>query len=255
MTDRGYTASELLTILSARELKNGQVVFAGIGIPLLAATLAQRLDCPELTILFEGGVIGAFIEPGKLPPSTNDQRCTKRANMVLGSTEVLLLLQRGYVDIGFMGGAQIDQYGNLNSSFIGDPDHPSVRLPGTGGGNDISSLAAMIVAMKHEKRRFVEKVDFVTSPGWLDGGGSRAAKGLPAGGMYRVVTDLAVFGFDEGSRRMKVLSLNPGVSRETVQDNTGFELVFDEDMAATKVPTVREIEALRTLDPDRLFTA
>jgi len=103
-----HTAAELLTILSARQLSDGQVVFAGVGIPLLAATLAQRLRCPGLTILFEGGVIGAFIEPGKLPPSTNDQRCTKRANMVLGSAEVLLLLQRGYVDVGFMGGAQID---------------------------------------------------------------------------------------------------------------------------------------------------
>ena len=143
------------------------MVFAGVGIPLLAATLAQRLHCPGLTILFEGGVIGAFIEPGKLPPSTNDQRCTARANMVLGSADVLLLLQRGYVDIGFMGGAQIDQYGNLNSSFIGDPKKPKTRLPGTGGGNDISSLTNMIVAMKHEKRRFVENVDFITSPGWM----------------------------------------------------------------------------------------
>jgi glutaconate CoA-transferase subunit B len=256
MTDaRQHTAAELLTVLSARELRNGQVVFAGIGIPLLAATLAQRLDCPELTILFEGGVIGAFIEPGKLPPSTNDQRCTKRANMVLGSTEVLLLLQRGYVDIGFMGGAQIDQYGNLNSSFIGDPDKPSVRLPGTGGGNDISSLASMIVAMKHEKRRFVEKVDFVTSPGWLRGGKSRAESGLAAGGMYRVVTDLAVFGFDEKTRRMKVLSLNPGVDRQTVQANTGFELMFDDDLGMTSPPTARELAELRILDPDRLFTA
>ena len=148
-------------------------MFAGVGIPLLAATLAQRLHCPGLTILFEGGVIGAFIEPGKLPPSTNDQRCTKRANMVLGSAEVLLLLQRGYVDVGFMGGAQIDQYGNLNSSFIGDPANPKTRLPGTGGGNDIASLTQMIVAMKHEKRRFVEQVDFVTSPGFLRGGDTR----------------------------------------------------------------------------------
>jgi glutaconate CoA-transferase subunit B len=256
MTDpRQHTASELLTVLSARELKNGQVVFAGIGIPLLAATLAQRLDCPELTILFEGGVIGAFIEPGKLPPSTNDQRCTKRANMVLGSTEVLLLLQRGYVDIGFMGGAQIDQFGNLNSSFIGDPAKPAVRLPGTGGGNDISSLASMIVAMKHEKRRFVENVDFITSPGWLKGGPSRAESGLAAGGMHRVVTDLAVFGFDEKTRRMKVLSLNPGVTRDAVQENTGFELLFDDDVGMTSPPTPRELDALRTLDPDRLFTA
>ena len=120
-----YTASEMLAMLSARQLRDGQVVFAGVGIPLLAATLAQRLRCPGLTILFEGGVIGAFVEPGKLPPSTNDQRCTKRANMVLGSADVLLLLQRGYVDVGFMGGAQIDQFGNLNSSFIGDPAKPT----------------------------------------------------------------------------------------------------------------------------------
>ena len=252
---RNYTAAELLTVLSARELKNGQVVFAGVGIPLLAATLAQRLDCPGLTILFEGGVIGAFIEPGKLPPSTNDQRCTRRANMVLGSAEVLLLLQRGYVDVGFMGGAQIDQFGNLNSSFIGDPAAPKTRLPGTGGGNDISSLAQMIVAMKHEKRRFVEHVDFVTSPGWIAGRDSRRDSGLPTGGMHRVVTELAIFGFDERTRRMKVLALNPGVTREQVQDNTGFRLAFDDPLGTTAPPTATEIGVLRELDPERLYTA
>ena len=250
-----YTAGELLTILSARQLKDGQVVFAGVGIPLLAATLAQRLRCPGLTILFEGGVIGAFIEPGKLPPSTNDQRCTRRANMVLGSAEVLLLLQRGYVDVGFMGGAQIDQYGNLNSSFIGDPKHPKTRLPGTGGGNDISSLAEMIVAMKHEKRRFVENVDFVTSPGWLRGGDTRRQSGLPNGGMFRVVTDLAVFGFDEKTRRMKLIALNPGVTRDQVQDNTGFRLEFDHDTGVTEPPTDHELTVLRELDPERLYIA
>src|ERR1700686_1686223 len=175
---QGHTAAELLTILSARQLCDGQIVFAGVGIPLLAATLAQGLHCPGLTILFEGGVIGPVIEPGKLPPSTNEQRCTKRANMVLSSTDVLLLLKRGYVDVGFMGGAQIDQYGNLNSSFIGDPVRPKTRLPGTGGGNDIASLAQMIVAMKHEKRRFVSRVDFVTSPGFLRGGSTRRDSGL-----------------------------------------------------------------------------
>ena len=250
-----HTASELLAILASRQLKEGQVVFAGIGVPLLAATLAQRLRCPGLTILFEGGVIGAFVEPGKLPPSTNDQRCTKRANMVLGSAEVLLLLQRGYVDVGFMGGAQIDQYGNLNSSFIGDPEHPKTRLPGTGGGNDISSLTNMIVAMKHEKRRFVEKVDFITSPGFIRGGKTRAESGLPQGGMFRVVTELAVFSFDDETKRMKVLALNPGVTREQVQDNTGFELMFDEKMDVTEPPTDHELTTLRMLDPDRLFTA
>lgn len=252
---RNYTASELLAILSARELRNGQVVFAGVGIPLLAATLAQRLDCPGLTILFEGGVIGAFIEPGKLPPSTNDQRCTKRANMVLGSAEVLLLLQRGYVDVGFMGGAQIDQFGNLNSSFIGDPQRPTTRLPGTGGGNDISSLAQMIVAMRHERRRFVEHVDFITSPGWIEGDDSRRESGLSTGGMHRVVTDLGVFGFEEGTRRMKVLALNPGVTPEQVQDNTGFTLAFADDLGTTPPPSAKELATLRALDPERLYTA
>jgi glutaconate CoA-transferase subunit B len=250
-----HTASEMLAILAARQLKDGQVVFAGVGAPLLACTLAQRLRCPGLTILFEGGVIGAFVEPGKLPPSTNDQRCTKRANMVLGSAEVLLLLQRGYVDIGFMGGAQIDQYGNLNSSFIGDPAAPKTRLPGTGGGNDISSLTNMIVAMKHEKRRFVEKVDFITSPGFLRGRRTRAESGLLAGGMFRVITELAIFGFDDESRRMTVLALNPGVSRDEVQDNTGFPLEFHDRVAVTEPPSNHELETLRLLDPDRLFTS
>jgi glutaconate CoA-transferase, subunit B len=252
---RNYSASELLAVMAGRLLEDGQVVFAGVGIPLLAATLAQRLHGPGLTILFEGGTIGAFVEPGQLPPSTNEQRCTRRANMVLGSTDVLLLLQRGYVDIGFMGGAQIDQFGNLNSSFIGDAENPTTRLPGTGGGNDISSLTQMIVAMKHEKRRFVEKVDFITSPGFIEGGTSRRDRGLPAGGMYRVVTDLAVMGFDEASRRMKVLALHPGVSLEEVRDNTGFPLLVTDEVGTTEPPSERELEVLRHLDPDKLYIA
>ena len=250
-----YTASELLAVMSARLLRDGQVVFAGVGIPLLAATLAQRLHAPGLSILFEGGTIGAFVEPGKLPPSTNEQRCTRRANMVLSSTDVLLLLQRGYVDIGFMGGAQIDQFGNLNSSLIGDPQRPTSRLPGTGGGNDIASLTQMIVAMKHEKRRFVQTVDFVTSPGFLTGDDSRRNAGLIAGGMYRVVTDLGMLGFDEGSKRMKLLAVHPGVTAEQVQQNTGFDLLIAAALPVTDPPTKDELAVLRHLDPDRLYTA
>src|SRR5258706_1139732 len=196
-----FTASELLAVMASRLLKDGQIVFAGIGIPLLAATLAQRNSAAHLAILFEVGTIGPFIVPGELPASTNEQRCTRRANMVMPITDVLLLLQRGYVDIGFMGGAQIDRFGNLNSSFIGDSEHPKIRLPGTGGGNDISSLTSMIVAMKHEKRRFVADVDFITSPGWIKGRRSRAERGLPQGGMWRVVTDLAIMGVCGGSPR------------------------------------------------------
>lgn len=253
--DRTYTASELLAIMSARLLEDGQIVFAGVGIPLLAATLAQRLQAPGLTILFEGGTIGPFIVPGELPPSTNEQRCTRRANMLLGITDILLLLQRGYVDIGFMGGAQIDQYGNLNSSYIGDADAPAIRLPGTGGGNDISSLTQMIVAMKHEKRRFVEQVDFVTSPGFLHGGDSRRDAGLSAGGMYKVVTDLAILGFADDDKRMRIEALHPGVSVEQVQANTGFPLKIDAPVANTEAPTARELAVLRELDPQRLYTA
>lgn len=256
MTDKpACTASELLAVMSARLLNDGQIVFAGVGIPLLAVTLAQRLHAPSLTILFEGGVIGPFIEPGKLPPSTNEQRCTRKANMVLPITDVLLLLQRGYIDIGFMGGAQIDRYGNLNSSFIGDPDKPKIRLPGTGGGNDISSLANMIVAMKHEKRRFVAEVDFVTSPGFLTGGTSRIDAGLVTGGMFRVVTDLALIGFDSESRQMSVLALHEGVTREQVLDNTGFDLAFDDTLAETDPPSSDELAVLRELDPEQLYTA
>ncbi|MBV8122341.1 MAG: 3-oxoadipate--succinyl-CoA transferase subunit B [Alphaproteobacteria bacterium] len=250
-----YTASELLAVMSARLLRDGQVVFAGVGIPLLAASLAQRLHAPGLTILFEGGTIGAYVEPGRLPPSTNEQRCTRRANMVLSSTDVLLLLQRGYVDVGFMGGAQIDQYGNLNSSFIGSPQQPATRLPGSGGGNDIASLTEMIVAMKQEKRRFVERVDFVTSPGFLSGGTSRCQAGLVAGGMFRVVTDLGLLGFDEVSKRMTLLALHPGVTVEQVQANTGFELLLASDLAVTDPPAENELRVLRDLDPDRLYTA
>jgi len=255
MTDGdNYTASELLAVMSARILDDGNVVFAGVGVPLLAATLAQRLHAPGLTILFEGGVIGPFVVPGELPPSTNEQRCTRRANMVLPITDVLLLLQRGYVDVGFMGGAQIDKFGNLNSSFIGDTAHPRIRLPGTGGGNDISSLTQMIVTMKHEKRRFVEKVDFITSPGFITGGASRAGAGLPTGGMFKVVTDLAMLGFDGVTREMKVEALHPGVSLDQVRDNTGFD-IETQQVEATEPPSRRELAVLRELDPDRLYIA
>ena len=250
-----YTASELLAVASGRLLEDGQTVFAGVGIPLLAATLAQRLHGPGLTILFEGGTLGPFVVPGELPPSTNEQRCTRRANMLLSITDVLLLLQRGYVDVGFMGGAQIDRYGNLNSSFIGDPTDPAIRLPGTGGGNDISSLTQMIVAIKHEKRRFVDKVDFITSPGFLGGGSTRADSGLTTGGMYRVVTDLAILDFDDETREMKISALHPGVTAEQVRDNTGFDIRIDDDVETTEPPSKVELDVLRHLDPEKLYIA
>lgn len=250
-----WTTSELLAVMASRALADGQIVFAGVGVPLLAATLAQRLHAPGLTILFEGGVIGPFIVPGELPPSTNEQRCTRRANMVCPIIDVLLLLQRGFVDVGFLGGAEIDQYGNINTSFIGAPDHPKIRLPGTGGGNDIASNARVIVAMKHEKRRFVEKVQFVTSPGYLAGGTSRRAAGLLAGGPEVVITDLAELGFDPETKRMRIEALNPGVSVEEVQAKTGFPIAPAPRLGATEPPSERELATLRELDPERLYIA
>ena len=242
--------------MAARLLKDGQIVFAGVGIPLLAATLAQRNFAPHLTILFEGGTIGPFIVPGELPPSTNEQRCTRRANMVLPITDVLLLLQRGYVDVGFMGGAQIDRFGNLNSSFIGDADNPKIRLPGTGGGNDISSLTNMIVAMKHEKRRFVADVDFITSPGWIKGrrtrARERACRRAACGASSPIWPSWAS---TRRRREMKVLALHQGVTREQVQDNTGFKLLFDKKVETAEPPRKDELEVLRELDPERLYTA
>jgi glutaconate CoA-transferase subunit B len=254
LTERPFaTSAEVLAVYSARALTNGQVVFAGVGTPLLAASLAQRLDCPDLTILFEGGVIGAYVEDGKLPPSTNDQRCTKLSNMILGSSEVMLLMQRGYVDLGFLGGAQIDQFGNLNSSFIGDTAKPKVRLPGSGGANDIASLTEFIVSIRHERRRFVPHVDFITTPGYVAGGDSRNTSGLPYGGCRCVITDLGILGFDPVSRRMTVEALHAGVTLEEMQDNTGFDLMVSDELQTTEPVNEQELAILRRLDPDKIF--
>jgi len=255
MTKPNYNTAEMVCIMSARFLEDGKIVFGGAGMPLISCILAQKLHAPRLTILFEGGVIGPHVEVGKMPPSTNEQRAARRANMLLSITDILLLQQRGYVDYGFLGGAQIDQYGNLNSSFIGDADNPTVRLPGTGGANDIASLASKIlVAMHHEKKRFVKKVDFVTTPGYLNGGDTREKAGLIAGGAYKVITHLGIFGFDEKTRRMRLETLHPGATVEEVKDRTGFDLLIPDKIQYTKPPTAEELRVLRELDPDQRYT-
>ena len=255
MTDPNYNTAELVAIMSARFLEDGKIVFGGAGMPLISCILAQKTHAPRLTILFEGGVIGPHVQAGKLPPSTNEQRAARRANMLMPITDILLLQQRGYVDYGFLGGAQIDQYGNLNSSFIGDPGNPKVRLPGTGGANDIASLASKIlVAMHHEKKRFVKKVDFITTPGYLSGGDSREKAGMPVGGTYKVITHLGIFGFDEKTRRMRLDGLHPGATVEEVKDRTGFDLLIPDKIQHTKPPTAEDLRILRELDPDQRYT-
>lgn len=249
----GHNAPELICVMSARILRNGNVVFGGAGLPLISAILAQNTHAPQLTILFEGGVIGPRVLPGKLPPSTNEARCAWQASKLLSITDVLLLMQRGYVDYGFLGGAQIDRHGNLNSSYIGDPDRPVVRLPGSGGANDIASMTRVLVAMRHERRRFVKRVDFVTSPGHLGGDGSRRAAGLLAGGIHLVITDLGLLDFEPRTGRMRVKALHPGVSAEEIREKTGFELVVPKKVPRTKPPTARELAILRALDPERRY--
>ena len=247
--------AELLAVMAARQLRDDTTVFAGVGVPLLAAALAKRRHAPRLTLVIEGGIIGPEIAPGRLPVSTNEMRAARRASMLPGITDAFLFAQRGFVDVGFMGGAQIDRYGNINTSVLGaDYWKPKVRLPGTGGANDIASLCReVIIVTAHEKRRFVERVDFVTSPAWLAGDGSRKRAGLLFGGVSRVVTTLGILGFDAETRRMRIEATHPGVSVEDIRANTGFELGTVPTVTVTDPPSDDELATLRALDPERRF--
>ncbi len=253
MTD--VNAAELLAVMASRQLCDDTTVFAGVGVPLLAAALAKQRHAPRLTMVIEGGIIGPQIAPGRLPVSTNEMRAGHRATMLPGITDAFLFAQRGFVDVGFMGGAQIDPYGNINTSAIGgDYWKPKVRLPGTGGANDIASLCReVIIVTPHEKRRFIERVDFITSPSWLEGDDSRRRAGLLFGGVSRVVTTLGLFGFDPATRRMRIEATHPGVSIDVIRVQTGFELGVAPEVTVTEPPTAEELAMLRALDPERRF--
>lgn len=247
-----YTDSELLCVMASRRLRDDMSVFAGVGLPLLSVALAKKTHAPNLIMVVEGGVIGAEVIPGRLPISTNEMRLAHRAMMLPGITETFLFAQRGYLDVGFMGCAQIDRFGNVNTSIIGPIDRPKVRLPGTGGANDIISLCReTVVVTMHEKRRFVPRVDFITSPGFLEGGESRKDAGLHFGKVSQVMTNLGLFGFDERTRAMRVEAVHPGVSLDTVREATGFELLVPDKVPETVPPTETELEVLRGLDPER----
>ncbi|MQA93715.1 MAG: CoA-transferase [Streptosporangiales bacterium] len=231
-------------------LEDGRVIFAGVGMPLVASAAAKRSHAPNLTVVLEGGIIGPEIAPGRLPISTNDVRASRGAAMLTTITDIFLYAQRGYFDYGFLGAAQIDRYGNINTSVIGDRAKPTVRLPGTGGANDIASLCnEVLVVTQHEPRRFVEKVDFVTSPGHLTGDGSRQRAGLISRGPTRVVTDLALLDFDD-SGHMRLRALQPGVTVADVAARTGFELPVHPEVYELPPPGEEILLALRELDPD-----
>ena len=215
--------------------------------------LAQRTHAPRLTILFEAG--GVAPQLPTMPISVGDSRTFHRAAMATSMADVMEACQRGMVDYTFLGGAQIDAYGNLNSTMIGkDYARPKVRFPGSGGANDLASLCwRILVVTHHDPRRFVETLDFLTTPGYLTGPGAREAAGLPAGGgPYRVITDLAVMGYDEQTKRMQVRSLHPGVTMEQVRAATRFEMAVREPLIVTPAPTPAELHILREeVDPHR----
>ncbi|WP_202911378.1 CoA-transferase subunit beta [Segeticoccus rhizosphaerae] len=248
ITTTGARPDEVMTISASRLLEDDKVMFAGIGQPLLAAGLARRRQAPGLTVILEGGMIGVQLLPGEFPASTNEMRAAVGAEMLTSATDIFLMAQRGFFDYGFIGVGQIDRYGNVNTSLIGAHDQPSVRLPGPGGANDIASMCNQtLIVTSHEPRRFVERVDYITSPGYLEGGNSRAEAGLLHGGPSFVVTDLALMDFEPESRRMRLRGLQPGVSVEDVQNATGFQLLVAEELDALDPVNAEELAILRQL--------
>lgn len=244
-----YSSLEMMAVAGARELRDGEVAFVGTGLPMLSAMLAQYTHAPGLVCLYESGYVGCHnIHTARL---VGDIRLMYGLDMAASMVDVLGFLQSGRVDVGFIGGAQVDMYGNVNSTVIGRYEAPRTRLPGSGGANDIGSLAKRtIIICNHELRRFPERVDYITTPGFLDGGDARAVAGLRGAGPCRVITDLAIMGFDDTTKRMRLISLHPGSTVHAVQKNTGFDLLIPSEVAVTPEPTDDELRILREkVDP------
>jgi len=244
-----YTPTELLATVASKLLEDGKSVFVGTGLPMISGMLAQRTHAPNLLIIFEAGGIGPRVPA--LPISVGESKTFYEAAAASSMHDVMSLSQSGYVDYGFLGAAMIDWYGNINTTVIGEHDQPKVRLPGSGGGNDVGSFCwRTIILMRQEKRRFLKKVDFITTPGYLTGPGAREEAGLPAGsGPYRVITQLGLYGFDEVTKRLKLLAVHPGVTIAQIQDNSEFEILIPDHVETTEPPTPEERRLLREIDP------
>jgi len=247
------STTELMAIAAAREIRDREVVFAGTGLPMLGAMLAQRTHAPRCMIVFEAG--GVDPQLLHLPMSVGDSRTLVGAAQAVGLLDAFTyILQGGRVDVGFLGGAQIDRYGNLNSTAVGEYRRPAVRFPGSGGSADVAALSGRtVIIARHEKRRFVERVDYRTSPGWLDGGDSRERAGIPGGGPVAVVTTLGVIRYRPGNREPYLASFHPGQSPQSVAAETGFPLDLTE-AEETAPPGAEELEILRNaVDPEGVF--
>jgi len=248
-----YTSSELLTINAARLLRDGDVVFVGVGLPNLACNLARNTHAPNLVMIYEAGVIGA--QPARLPLSIGDPTLVSGATSVCSMYDIFAFyLQRGLVDVGFLGGAQIDRYCNINATVVGDYASPKVRLPGSGGSMEIAAWAnRCYIITPHQIRRFPEKVHFRTSAGFLDGKAQRDAAGLRGAGPQAVVTDLGILEPDQDGE-LVLTALHPGKTVEQVRQNTGWNLKVAPKLAVTEAPSDEELRILRTeLDPDRIY--
>ena len=254
MSEFKYSAAELMIINAARLLQDGDVVFVGVGQPNLACNLAKRTHAPKLVMIYEAGVIGA--EPARLPLSIGDPTLVSGALSVVSMYDIFTLyLQRGNVDVGFMGGAQIDKYGNINATFIGsDYAHPRTRLPGSGGSQEIAAWANRCYLMTpHQKRRFPEKVDFMTSAGFLDGRKAREATGVRGAGIVTVVTDVGLMEPDEAGE-LVLTALHPGRTAEEARMNTGWDLKTASVLKMTEPVTENELRILREeLDPNGIY--
>lgn len=253
MNELTYSSAELMIINAARLLRDGDAVFVGVGQPNLACNLAKRTHAPNLVMIYEAGVIGA--EPARLPLSIGDPTLVSGALSVVSMYDIFAnYLQRGNVDVGFMGGAQIDKFGNINATVIGDYAHPKVRLPGSGGSQEIAAWANRCYIMTpHQKRRFPEKVDFMTSAGFLSGRKERDDTGVRGGGMLAVVTDIGILEPDENGE-MVLTALHPGKSVELAKENTGWDLRTAETIRVTIPVTEEELQILRTdLDPNGIY--
>lgn len=248
-----YTPFELMAVAGARELKDGEVVAVGLGLPVVATFLAKRTHAPNITILFELGVVDP--EPVHTGIGLSDPRIWYRAKIMSSFVDMLgTVLHKGLVDVGFLGGLETDAYGNLNTTLLGDPKGKFRHFTGSGGGNDIASCARRtVIIIRHEARKLNEAVSFVTSPGYLRGGGDREAAGL-RGGSSRVITDKAVFGFDPVSKRMRLESIHPGTALEDVLSNMAFQPIVPDDLPVTEPPTAEQVRLIREeIDPEGMY--
>ncbi|HEX4573546.1 MAG TPA: CoA-transferase [Gemmatimonadales bacterium] len=243
-----------MAAVAARELADGEIVFVGIGLPNLAANLARATHAPTLVLIYESGAVGAV--PARLPVSIGDPALVTGSLMVCGMADVFqLILQNGRIQVGFLGGAQVDRYGNINTTVIGPYERPRVRLPGSGGAAEIAIHAQRTLIVAHlDRRAFPERVDFITSPGQRPEGKGRRELGMPGAGPVKVITDKAVLEADAATGEMTLAALYPGVDPAAVQAGVGWPLARRAELAAVPPPSAHELTVLReVLDPKRLF--